>query len=162
MNTDIQSCINTRTSFFEQYYDIPREVQPEVDAFVNDMMNLGENSQDAQDFEAKFASEGFQKRFTDIIVKCTPKAYKMTAEDKAHSKEVAKEIFQEDRKRIIKEAAEEVLDYATVAAEEEMIAQRRKAMIDADVFDDYTCATNAVDMAKDVGGLFKNLFKKKK
>ncbi|MBO5783788.1 MAG: hypothetical protein J6R33_02350, partial [Clostridia bacterium] len=117
---------------------------------------------DAADFEAKFAAGGYQDQFNGLVTRCTPKPYTMTAEDKQHSKEVAKELWKEDRSRILKEAAEDVVDHASVMLEEELIAKRREVMIEAGVFDEYTRATNVMDMASEAGGLFKNLFKKKK
>ena len=162
MDNTILQCIQIRKDFFEKYYTVPSNVQPEVDEFFNLLDILGEASNDAQDFEAKFAENGYQERLNALLVRCTPKAYKMSAEDMAEAKKTAKELFREDRSRIIKEAVEDVVDNVTVMAEEEAIAQSRKAMIEAGVFDDYTRATNAVDIAKDAGGLFKKLFKKKK
>ena len=162
MNNDILQCINTRIDFFEKYYFVPDNVRHEVDDFIKEMQSVGEQSTDAQDFETKFATNGLQERFTAILMKCTPKQYNMTAEEKAASRETAKEIFKEDRSRIIKETVEDVIDHVAVESEEELIALRRKAMIEADVYDDYTKATNAIDIAKSAGGLLKGLFKKKK
>ena len=162
MNDAVMQCIQIRKDFFEKYYSVPSDVQPDVDAFFGQMNTLAEQVNDAPDFEVKFAQNGFQERLNSLLMRCTPKPYKMTKEDKAVAKETAKEIFKEDRSRIIKEAAAEALDYATVMIEEEAIAQRRESMIEAGVYDDYTRVTNAIDMAKDVGGLFKSMFKKKK
>ena len=86
----------------------------------------------------------------------------MTNEDKLHSKETAKEIFKEDRSRIIKEAAEEAVEHATIMAHEELIAKRRELMIEEGVFDEYTRASNAADIITESGSFLKNLFKKKK
>lgn len=162
MSDAIMQCIQIRKDFFEKYYSVPDDVQSAVDSFFEQMNALAEQANDAQDFEAKFAKNGFQEILNSLLMRCTPKPYKMTGEEKAVAKETAKEIFKEDRSRIVKEVAVEALDNATVMIEEEAIAQMRKGMIEADVFDDYTRATNAVDMFKDVGGLFKSLFKKKK
>ena len=162
MNTDILTCIKARTDFFEKYYTVPTNLQPEVDAFVKTMNSLGEQSSDAQDFEAKFASNGLQNTLNSLIMRCTPMAYQMTETEKAHSKEVAKEIFHEDRGRIIKEAAADALDTVTLYAEEELIAQNRKQMIEKGVYDDYTRTSNKIEDATRLGGFLGKLFKKKK
>ena len=162
MDSFVLQCIQVRTDFFDKYYSIPGDVQADVDAFILRMHALGEQSETPQDFETSFAANGLQEQFNALLMRCTPVSHQMTKEEKAVVKQTAKELFKEDRSRILKEAAQDALDYASVMAEEELIARKRKAMIDADVFDDYTRGTNAVDMAKDVGSLFKHLFKKKK
>ena len=47
-------------------------------------------------------------------------------------------------------------------AEEELIAQSRKAMIEDEVFDDYTRASNAIDIVTRAGGFLSGLFGKGK
>lgn len=162
MDSSVRQCIQIRVDFFQKYYSVPENVRPDVDAFVDRMNALGEQAADAQAFEAAFAREGLQEQLNALLVRCTPKPYQMTAEEKSTVREAAKEIFKEDRSRILKEAAEDALDYASVMAEEELITQRRKAMIEMGVYDDYTRASNAVEMAKEAGGLLKNLFRRKK
>ena len=162
MDNSIIQCINVRKDFFEKYYLVPQDVKPEVEAFLLKLEELGNQSSDAQDFEAKFAENGLQECMNNILVKCSPKPYEMTAEDKAFANQTANEIYQEDRERIERETKEEVVDYVSVMAKEELIAQRRNAMIQMGVHDEFTRASNAVDIAKNVGGVFKNIFKKKK
>lgn len=162
MDNMILQCIGVRMDFFKKHYNVPADVQPDVDAFIGKMYALGETATDAQDFEAKFAAEGLQEQLNGLLMRCTPVPYRMTTEEKAVSRETTKEIFREDRSRIAKEAAKEALDHTSVMAEEELIALKRKAMIEAGVYDDYTRASNALDIAKDAGGFLKNLFKKKK
>lgn len=162
MDCAVLQCIQVRKDFFEKYYTVPSEVKPEVDAFLASLYTLGEQAKDSVDFEAKFAAEGFQDRLTGLLVRCTPKPYEMTAEEKKASNETAKELFKEDRGRIVKEAAAETVDYGTVMAKEELIAVKRQIMVEAGVYDDYTRATNAADMITETGGFLKNLFKKKK
>lgn len=162
MNEYVQQSVNSRVDFFEKYYTVPEEVRPAVEAFIADINQLGNASVDAIDFENKFVSSGLNERFNNLLTCCIPKPYKMTDEEKETAKETAKEIFQEDCSRIEKESAHEVLDYAAVMAKEELIAQKRDMMIDAGVFDEYTRATNAVDIAVEGGKFLKNLFKRKK
>ena len=162
MDNTVMQCIKVRTDFFEKYYSVPNEIRPEINSFVQRLYALGEASLNAQDFEAKFVANGYQAHFNSLLGRCIPKQYQMTSDEKAFAKQTAKEMFKDDSSRIVKEAAKEAFDHASVMAEEEMIAQNRKAMINAGVYDDYTRANNAIDIAKDVGGIFKNLFKKKK
>ena len=158
MTEDIRICISSRSAMFQQYYTVPATAEEAVGQFLADMETLGESVADATEFEAQFAAQGFQERFTTLLTQCTPKAYQMTQEEKDVAKETAKEIFREDRGRILKEAGEDVLDYATVMAEEELAASRRKGMIEAGVYDDYTRASNAADIAGRAFGGFKKLF----
>ena len=162
MNEYVKQSVNTRVDFFDKYYTVPEALRPEVDAFIEEINKLGEEAADAVDFENKFASSGLGERFNGLLVRCAPKAYKMTAEEKAHSKETAKEIFKEDRSRIIKEAAEDVVDYASVMVGEELAAKSREVMTEAGVFDEYTKVSNAIDIATEGGRFLKKLFKKKK
>ena len=162
MDENIKQCINSRVDFFDKYYTVPEGLKEEVETFICEINQLGDSASDAIDFENKFVSSGMSERFNGLLVRCTPKPYNMTNEEKRQSKQVAKEIFKEDRSRIVKEAAADVADYASVMASEEIIAKSREAMIEADVFDEYTRATNAVDIIVESGNLLKNLFKKKK
>lgn len=162
MNSAVMQCIRTRTDFFEKYYSVPDEVRADVDAFIRRMHTIGEQSKDAQDFEAKFAADGLQEDLNGLLVRCTPRPYQMTKEEKAAAKETAKEIFREDRSRILKETAEDAADTVAVAANEELIALKRKAMVEAGVYDEYTRASNAIDMVKDPVGFFKGLFRMNK
>ena len=162
MNDYIKQCVSARVDFFDKYYTVPEELKPEVEAFINEINQLGDAATDAADFENKFASSGLSERFNSLLTRCTPKAYNMTDEEKQHSKETAKEIFKEDRSRIIKEAAEEAADHAAVMANEELIAKSREVMIEEGVFDEYTRASNAVDIITESGRFLKNLFKRKK
>ena len=162
MREDILSSIQTRLDFFEQYYTVPDTARPDVDAFVAQMHELGEQSADAADFEARFAAAGMNERFTALLVCCTPKAAKLTDEQKQYSRQVARELFEEDKERIIKEGVLDTVDHVAVELNEEAIAARRKAMIRDGVYDDYTRASNAVDYATEGIGLLGKLFGKKK
>ena len=161
MNENVKQCVNSRVDFFDKYYTVPEELKSEVDTFVVEINRLGDEAIDAVDFENKFASSGLSERFNGILSRCVPKAYNMTREEKQHSKEIAKEIFKEDRSRIIKEMAAEAVEHSTIMVNEELIAKSREAMIEADVFDEYTRVTNAVDIITESGSFLKKLFKKK-
>ena len=162
MNDYVKQCVDSRVDFFDKYYTVPAELKPEVEAFINEINQLGDAATDAVDFENRFASSELSERFNNLLTRCIPKAYNMTNEEKQHSKETAKEIFKEDRSRIIKEATEEAVEHAAIIANEELIAKRREAMIESGVFDEYTRASNAVDVIGESGSFLKKLFKKKK
>lgn len=162
VNDYIKQCVNSRVDFFDKYYTVPAELKPKVETFINEINQLGDAATDAVDFENKFASSELSERFNSLLARCIPKAYTMTNEEKQHSKETAKEIFKEDRSRIIKEAAEEAVEHTTIMANEELIAKCRESMIEEGVFDEYTRVSNAADIITESGCFLKNLFKKKK
>lgn len=162
MDSTVLQSIQIRKDFFEKYYTVSSETQPYVDEFINELYALGENCNNSLEFEEKFASQGFQERFNNLLVRCTPKPYQMTEEEKATAGETANQIFEEDRERIIDEAVEEAVDYTSVMASEELLAIKRKMMIEAGVYDEYSRISNKVDIAKGAGSFIKGLFKKKK
>ena len=82
----------------------------------------------------------------------------MTEEDKAYSKQVSREIFREDKDRILKEAGQDLLESVEMKAESDLHSQRIRAMSEAGVLDDYTKVSNVVE---DVG-ILARLFGKKK
>lgn len=162
MREDVKACVDARTGFFGTYMTVPPTLQPELDAFLTRITALGEESADAAEFEQAFRSTGLSDIFNGLVSRCTPQAYQMTEADKAHSRQVAKEIFREDKDRILKEAGADLLESAEMAAESKLREERIHRMADAGVYDDYTKATNAVEDAGIVAGFFKGLFGKKK
>lgn len=160
MDQTILSCIKTRTDFFETYYTVPENARDEVARFAEELTRLGEVSADATDFEARFAAGGMQERFVALLARCQPKPYTMTDGERAHAEQTARQMAQEDRGRRLRQAGEEALDYASVMAQEELIARGREAMIEAGVHDEYTRATNAADVARSAQNLLKGLFRK--
>ena len=129
MLNDVKQCFDSRVNFFGQYYTVPAEVQPEVDAFINEIVALGERSQGAAEFEAAFASSGLSERFTGLLTRCTPKPYQMNEQEKAYVREVKKEMFEENKEQLVKDVASDVADSIMMKAESDAIAGRRKAMI---------------------------------
>jgi hypothetical protein len=162
MNDSVRQCVAPRADFFGQYCEVPPALQGEVDAFLADLHALAESSTDAAAFEAAFVSGGLSDRFHSLISRCTPKAYQMTAQDKAYSRQVAKEMLREDKGRILQEAASDVGESISMKVESDMITARNRAMSEAGVLDDYTRLSNNVEYAKDAAGLLGKLFKKKK
>lgn len=162
MNSDVQVCAEARTNFFKQYCTVPNDLKGEVEEFCRDVSALAENSVDAAAFEAEFVNCGLSDRFNSLVTRCPPKPYEMTAEDKAHVREVKKQMWNESKGQILRDAAEDVADSVMMKVESEVTQQRRKAMIEDGVYDDYTRASN---VAEDVGILSRaigKLFKGKK
>ena len=138
---------------------VPPPLQPELMAFIEKINDLGESCSNAAEFEIQFQTSGLMDVFNGLVTRCSPQAYQMTAEDKAKSRQVAKEIFREDKDRILKEAGKDLLESVEMKIESDVRAQRIHQMSEAGVLDDYTRATN---MLEDVGILARLLRKKKK
>lgn len=162
MREDVKTCLEARTTFFGKYLAVPPALQPEVDSFLTRVTTLGESCADAADFEQRFTATGLSDTFNSLITRCTPQAYTMTREDKAHSRQVAREIFREDKDRILKEAGEDLLESVQMKAESDLNAARIEQMAEAGVLDDYTRATNIVEDVGILGRFFKKKLGKKK
>jgi len=158
MTEDVLACVNSRTDLFGKYMTVPSELQPELDSFVARITALGEASANATEFEQHFQSSGLSDVFNGLVSRCTPQAYQMTEEDKAYSKQVSREIFREDKDRILKEAGQDLLESVEMKADSDLRSQRIRAMSEAGVLDDYTKVSNVVE---DVG-ILARLFGKKK
>ena len=159
MTEEVRVCVSARADFFGKYVAVPADLQPEVDIFLEQINTLGENCTNATEFEGRFQESGLSDSFNGLVTRCTPQAYQMTAEDKAYSKQVSKEIFREDKGRIMKEAGIDALESVTMAAESELRSENIRRMADAGVLDDYTKASN---MVEDAGALARWFKKKKK
>lgn len=160
MKEDVRQCVAARVDFFSTYYTVPEAVQPRVTDFCSRVTGLGEESADAAAFEAAFASRGLQEEFMALIPLCTPKPVQLTQEQKDYSSQVAKEMRKEQH--IGKKVVEDIVDSVMVEANEELIAARRKGMIETGVYDEYTRASNAVEDIGILGGFLKRKFGKKK
>lgn len=167
MRPDVKACVDAKFGVFEQFFDVPAGVQAELDAFCARANALGEQASDAMDFESRFASQ-LQEEYNAFFLKCTPRAVQMTAEQKAESKRLENEMMYgtNDPKQIriekAKQAAKDIAGYATTELEQEAIAMKRRAMIEAGTFDDYTRATNKIEDAKIIGKALSGLFRKRK
>ena len=162
MNEYVQVSVNSRVEFFDKYYSVPQALVPEVNSFIAEINSLGEGCVDCTEFEAKFVSSGLSDKFNSLLTRCTPKPYQMTTEEKQFAKDTAKQMFKENRSEIIKHEISEIADHIMVEAEEELIAKRRQVMIEHDVYDDYTRASNYIDAVEDATSFLGRLFKKKK
>lgn len=158
MQEDVKTCVSARVDFFGLYYDVPQNVQPEVDAFIGEVQALGEQCANATQFEAEFVSTGLSGKFNAILPQCTPKAVAMTQEQKEYSRQVKKELWEEQKGQIAKDVLVDVTESVAMRAESDAMQARRRSMADAGVLDEYTRATNAVEDlgrgAKFLGGLF--------
>lgn len=157
MVEEVRTCVSARTDFFGKYMSVPPALQKELNDFLKEINILGENCTGSAEFEDRFRTSGLSDAFNNLVSRCTPQAYQMTAEDKAHSRQVAKEIFSEDKDRILKDAGQDLLESVEMHIESDLNSQRIRQMSDAGVLDDYTRATN---IAEDVGFLAR-LFKRK-
>ena len=161
MRDDVKACVDARVNFFDQYYTVPANVQPEVDTFIKAVIALGEGSADAAAFEAEFVSSGLSNQFNAILPKCSPKAVPVSAEYQAYTEKVQAEFKEERKKQFADTLINDVTDSVTMRAESDAMQARRRAMSDAGVLDQYTKATNAVEDAGRLAGFFRNKFGKK-
>lgn len=158
MKEEVKICVNSRTDFFVKYVVVPAEVQPDLDRFLSRITALGESSTDAAAFEQQFQASGLSDAFNSLVSRCTPQPYQMTQADKDYSRQVAKEMFTEDKDRILREAGQDVLESVEMKIESDLRTQRIRQMSEAGVLDDYTRVTN---MVEDMG-ILARLFRKKK
>ena len=161
MLDDVRVCVEARTGFFSTYMTVPPALQPELDSFLARVTALGEESTSAAEFEQQFQTSGLSDMFNSLVTRCTPQAYQMTKEDKAYSRQVAKEIFREDKDRILKEAGQDLLESVELKGESEINAERIRQMSDAGVLDEYTKVSNAVEDVGILARFFKGTFGKK-
>lgn len=159
MIDEVKICVDAKVNFFEMYFEIPDSLQGEVDTFIRETTELGENCSSAAEFEEKFVSSGLSDRFNGIIPKCRPKSAKMTKEQKRHSVETAKEIIKENRKELAKDALTESANRVFHDIRDEQISQSRERMLEEGTMADYTIARNR---AEHIRGLFRFLKNKKK
>lgn len=162
MDSSVKMCVDARLNMFTQYYEVPANVSADVDAFCRELIILGEESPDAAAFEGAFASRGLSDRFTALLTRCTPKPYQMNAQEQAHAKETAREIFEEDRERIEKEFAEDVADSVQMKAESDLTEVKRGILIATGTMDEYTKISNITEDIGILGKGLKKLFGKKK
>lgn len=162
MRDDVRVCVEARVNFFGQFYDVPANVQHEVDAFIESVIALGERSSDAAAFEADFVSSGLSEQFNKILPKCSPKAVPVSAEYQEYTEKVQAEFKEERKKQFADTLINDVTESVTMQAESDAVQARRRAMSDAGVLDDYTRATNVIDDAGRAAGFFGRLFGRNK
>lgn len=158
MIEEVRLCVEARTEFFGKYMSVPSTLQPEVNRFRERITALGEGSTNAAEFEQRFQDSGLSEVFNNLVTRCTPQPYQMTQEDKAYARQAAREIFAEDKSRILKDAGEDLLESVEMKLESDLRTQRIRQMSEAGGLDDYTKASNVIEDA----GILARLFKKKK
>lgn len=158
MQDDVRICVDARLNMFRQYYTVPPAVQPDLDAFTADLLTMAEASADSSAFEAAFAASDMNQRFTGLLTRCTPKPYQMTQEEKEAVRNTKKQMFAQNKGQIAKDIAADVADSLMMEVESDVIAARRKAMIESGTLDEYTRISNTVEdvgiLAKGLGKLF--------
>lgn len=162
MRDDVKACVDARVNFFDQYYTVPANVQPEVDSFIKAVIDLGEGSADATSFESEFVSSGLSNQFNAILPKCTPKAAPVSAQYQEYSAQVEREFKEERKKQFADTLINDVTDSVVMKAESDAITAKNRQMAEAGILDDYTKVTNVVEDAGSAVGFLGKLFGKKK
>lgn len=158
MVDEVKICVDAKVNFFAEYFTVPTDLQSEVDRFAADVTALGETCANAAEFEDQFIKTGLSARFNGLLPKCAAKAHKMTKEEKQHSRKVAKDILQENKKELVGDAVFDIAGYATTYTREELITQSREKMIEDGTLADYTIAKNTVEDIGRLGSFLKNKF----
>ena len=162
MVDEVKTCVDTKINFFEEYFSIPDNLKSELDMFINDTKSLGERCSGASEFEQEFSASGLLDRFNTLISKCTPKAKKMTKEEKKQSVKIAKDILYENRREIAKDALKDATNRIINDKRDEMLTKNREKMIEEGTYADYTIMRNNINIIGDIGNCLGNIFKKKK
>ena len=85
MVDEVKTCVDAKINFFEEYFSVPDDLKSEMDMFIKDTQALGEQCSSASEFEQQFSASELLNRFNTLVSKCTPKAKKMTKEEKIQS-----------------------------------------------------------------------------
>ena len=153
----MKAYLDAKCNVFTEHMEVPPEFQGEYELLCEDIYSLGDLcGEDYNKFEEQFVSTGLSERYNSLLARCTPKAVKMTREQKMTSMKGYSQIF--TPKNIAKEAA----GMAVTELQEEAIAMRREKMIEDGVFDDYTRASNSVEAAVSTGKFIFDKFRKRK
>ncbi|MGN0702283.1 MAG: hypothetical protein ACI4KL_03790 [Lentihominibacter sp.] len=149
--------LDAKCNVFTEHMTVPEELQGEYEQLCQDIYSLGDKcGEDYNKFEEQFVSTGLSERYNGLLVKCKPKAVKMTREQKKTSLKGYAKAF--TPKNIAREAA----GMAVTELQEEAIAMNRERMIEDEVFDDYTRARNSAEAAVSTGKFIFDRFKKRK
>ena len=129
--------------------------------FIKDTQALGEKCSSASEFEQQFSTSELLNRFNTLVSKCTPKAKKMTKEEKKQSVKIAKEILNENKEELAKDALRETANRMINDKRDEMLAKSRERMLEDGTFDDYTIMRNRIHGINDIVRFIGNIFRKK-
>ena len=159
MIDEVKICVDAKVNYFEEYFLIPDNFRGEMERFVQDTVALGERCGSASEFEQQFVASGLSDRFNALIPRCTPKARKMTKEEKQQSKRIARDIMNENRGEIAKDAFAEASSRVLNDERDRLIEENRQQMIKDGTAAEHTIMKNRIDdaggIARFIGGIFK-------
>lgn len=158
---EVKSCVDAKINFFEDYFSVPDDLKSEMDMFIKDTHALGEKCSSASEFEQQFSTSELLNQFNTLISKCTPKAKKMTKEEKKQSVKIAKDILNENKEELAKDALKDATNRIINDKRDEMLDENRKRMIEDGTYADYTITRNKIEGINDIGNFLVNIFRKK-
>ena len=161
MVDEVKKCVDAKINFFEEFFSVPNDLQSEMEMFIKDTQDLGEKCSSASEFEEQFSTSELLNRFNTLVSKCTPKVKKMTKEEKKQSVKIAKEILNENKEELAKDALRETTNRIINDKRDEMLAKSRERMLEDGTFDDYTIMRNRIHGINDIVSFIGNIFRKK-
>ena len=159
MVDEVKTCVDAKINFFEEYFSVPDDLKSEMDMFIKDTQALGEQCSSASEFEQQFSTSELLNRFNTLVSKCTPKAKKMTKEEKKQSVKIAKDILYENRAEIAKDTLKDTANRIINDKRDEMLTKNREKMIEEGTYADYTIRRNKINTIRD---FLEKIFNKKK
>lgn len=159
MLDEVKTCVDAKINFFEEYFSVPDDLKSEMDMFIKDTKALGEQCSSTSEFEQQFSTSELLNRFNTLVSKCTPKAKKMTKEEKKQSVKIAKDILYENRAEIAKDALKDTANRIINDKRDEMLTKNREKMIEEGTYADYTIRRNKINSIRD---FLEKIFNKKK
>ena len=159
MVDEVKTCVDAKINFFEEYFSVPDDLKSEMDMFIKDTQALGEQCSSASEFEQQFSTSELLNRFNTLVSKCTPKAKKMTKEEKKQSVKIAKDILYENRVEIAKDTLKDTANRIINDKRDDMLTKNRERMIEEGTYADYTIRRNKINSIRD---FLEKIFNKKK
>lgn len=159
MLDEVKNCVDAKINFFEDYFSVPDDLKSEMDMFIKDTQALGEKCSSASEFEQQFSTSELLNRFNTLVSKCTPKAKKMTKEEKKQSVKIAKDILYENRAEIAKDTLKDTANKIINDKRDDMLTKNRERMIEEGTYADYTIRRNKINSIRD---FLEKIFNKKK
>ena len=149
MLDEVKTCVDAKINFFEEYFSVPDDLKSEMDMFIKDTQALGEQCSSASEFEQRFSTSELLNRFNTLVSKCTPKAKKMTKEEKKQSVKIAKDILYENRAEIAKDTLKDTANRIINDKRDDMLTKNRERMIEEGTYADYTIRRNKINSIRD-------------
>lgn len=159
MLDEVKNCVDAKINFFEDYFSVPDDLKSEMDMFIKDTQALGEKCSSVSEFEQQFSTSELLNRFNTLVSKCTPKAKKMTKEEKKQSVKIAKDILYENRAEIAKDTLKDTANRIINDKRDDMLTKNRERMIEEGTYADYTIRRNKINSIRD---FLEKIFNKKK